>query len=245
MFIYCIIQKYFIDSISETDTWESGDFNSHSRIDPPPYNAPPEYGNMSDLGQFEDERNDPFDTTNIFNTNRSLSSTQLSPMRGEYAPSTTSNLLLSTNDLNSKLESMTLSESNTRMDGQFIADLEKSLNITKTVSNGDIPLLEPPPSVSKSKRNSEVSPNHYSLNGLYANTYEGTKNINALNDTTNVVHRIWNETALGNGNSINSTINRNSTLNNSIRNNQGDTIKLDDLRVSENSNIYMLWFISG
>lgn len=98
-------------------------------------------------------------------------------------------------------------------------------------TNGAIPLLEPPPNnVNKGKKVINISSN--SLNDLYANTQDGIKNTNALNDTTNVINRIWHETLVGNGNSIDST--RNSISNTSVRSVQSNLIKLDDLRVSKN-----------
>ncbi|KAI4461275.1 tyrosine-protein kinase [Holotrichia oblita] len=135
-----------IDVPQDDDFWSISDTHSQLGIDPPPYNAPPEYCNTTSLSQFEIEQNDPFDTTTAFKTNRSLSTTHLSPIKKQNAsefPSST-NLLNSTNHLNSKLESINLQENNAKIDGQFIADLEKSLNLSQT-TNGGIPLLEPPP----------------------------------------------------------------------------------------------------
>ncbi|KAI4461260.1 tyrosine-protein kinase [Holotrichia oblita] len=195
-----------IDVPQDDDFWSISDTHSQLGIDPPPYNAPPEYCNTTSLSQFEIEQNDPFDTTTAFKTNRSLSTTHLSPIKKQNAsefPSST-NLLNSTNHLNNYKRG--------------------------------IPLLEPPPNnVNKGKKIINVSPNHCSLNDLYANIQDGVKNTNALNDTTNVINRIWHETLVGNGNSIDST--RNSISNISVRSGQSNLIKLDDLRPLSNSNL--------
>lgn len=150
-------------------------------------------------------------------------------------PQASNDVLITSNDLNSRLESISLQEGNKKIDGQFITELEKSLNLTQT-TNGDIPLLQPPPTVAKSKKNSSVSTSRYSLNSLYANTQESVKNKNALNDTTNVINRIWQDTLLGNGNSLDSFSCRNSISNNTVGTVQPNVINLDDLRVSPKVN---------
>ncbi|GJQ71627.1 Ack [Trypoxylus dichotomus] len=227
-----------IDAPQEDDFWSVHDSTSHIGIDPPPYNAPPEYCNTTSLSQFELEQNDPFDTTTLFNTSQSLSSVHLSPVKKQNIPNvsqSSSCLLNSSNELNSKLESITLNDTNKKLDGQFIANLEKSLNLTGA-SNGDVPLLEPPPSVSKTKKSINIDSNYYSLNGLYAKTQDGVKNINTLNDTTNVINRIWQEALVENGNLVGNASSRNS-ISSSIKSEQLNASKVDDFRPMSNSKL--------
>ncbi|KAK9745424.1 GTPase binding [Popillia japonica] len=225
-----------IDVPQDDDFWSISDTHSQLGTEPPPYNAPPEYCNTTSSIQYEIEQNDPFDTTTAFNSNRSLSISHLSPIKKQNTPNisqSSTNLFNSTNHLNSKFESISFQENNAKADEQFTADLEKSLNLSHN-TNGAIPLLEPPPNnVNKGKKVINISSN--SLNDLYANTQDGIKNTNALNDTTNVINRIWHETLVGNGNSIDST--RNSISNTSVRSVQSNLIKLDDLRPPSNSNL--------
>nr|XP_022915939.1 uncharacterized protein LOC111425880 [Onthophagus taurus]XP_022915940.1 uncharacterized protein LOC111425880 [Onthophagus taurus]XP_022915941.1 uncharacterized protein LOC111425880 [Onthophagus taurus]XP_022915942.1 uncharacterized protein LOC111425880 [Onthophagus taurus] len=148
---------------------------------PPPYAAPPEYGNLSIPGQTESELNDPFDTSKPYATTQKIYSSHLSPTKSNLSGAQIGSV--QSFHSNESLCESSRNYTNTPLDSNFIAELEKTLNISV---DKDLPVIEPPPQLNGKNRKSTISPTYY--NNLYTNGGSNLKNTNqnrTLYESTN------------------------------------------------------------